>query len=329
MTYRLFVVFLLFVTPAVAQFDNAQSNQSRSVKVRVVLPEGSACDNQTHVSLVSGMGVTMGETSTQGDCSAEFPNVPKGTYHLLVSGHGSGEAGSESFEVGTQDTQEFEVRVNPSAKSDREATNGPGGALVAASELNIPKKAKKEFDRANDSMAVENWSQALERLNRAVTIYPGYVDAYNNLGVVYARVGDRAHEREVLQKAISLNDHYAPAYVNLARADIAEQKFAHAETLLDRATAIDPTDVITMVLLANVELRTRHFAQVIDTCGRAHANGQVQHSTVHYLAALAYEQQNRLPDALAELKLFLKEEADGPQATAARKEMAALRAVMH
>jgi len=328
MTHRLFVVFLLFVLPAAAQFDNSQSNQSRSVRVRVILPEGNACDNQTRVALVSRMGVPMGEASAHGDCNVEFPNVPKGTYHLVVSGQGGGEAGSESFEVDAQDTQQFEVRVNPAAKSDG-ATNVAGGPLVSASELNIPKKARKEFARAGDSMAVENWSQALERLNQAVAIYPQYVDAYNNLGVVYARMGDRAHEREVLQKAVSLNDHYAPAYVNLARADIAEQKFAHAEPLLDKATAIDPTDVITMVLLANVELRTRHFAKVIDTCGRAHATRQPQHSTVHYLAALAYEQENRLTEAMAELKTFLKEEVDGPQATAARKEMAALRAVMH
>ena len=328
MTYRLGVLCMSLVISAAAQFDNGLSNQGRNVRVRVLLPEGNVCDAQTHVSLVSGMGVPMGETSARGDCIVEYSNVPKGTYHLVVSGHGSTESGSESFEVGTQDTQELQVRVNPPANAEKNKTP-QGGALVAAAELNIPKKAKKEFARASDSMAAENWPQAVERLNQAITIYPQFVDAYNNLGVVYARLGDRAHEREALQKAISLNDHYAPAYVNLARADIAEQDFPHAEMLLDKATAIDPTDVITLVLLANVELRTRHFERVIDTCGRAHSTKQPEHSSVHYIAALAYEQENRLGDALAELKVLLKEETDGPRATAARKEMAALRLVMH
>jgi tetratricopeptide (TPR) repeat protein len=330
MMYRLFVVvFLLLVISAAAQFDSGLSNQSHSVTVRVVLPQGNVCDTQTHVSLVSSLGVSIGEASTRGDCTVQFSNVPKGTYHLIVSGHGGEECGSESFEVGTQDAQEFEVRVNPPAESEHEARNVQGGALVAANDLNIPKKAKKEFAKADNFIAAENWPQAMERLQRAIAIDPQFVDAYNNLGVVYARLGDQVHERDVLQKAISLNDHYAPAYVNLARADIAEQNFPHAEMLLDKAEALDPTDVITMVLLANVELRTRHFDRVIDTCGRAHSTQQPQHSIVHYIAALAYEQQNRLAEALAELKVFLKEEEDGPRATAARKEMAALRAVMH
>ncbi|MGA8149513.1 MAG: tetratricopeptide repeat protein [Terriglobales bacterium] len=327
MTHRLFVLLLLCTCPVAAQLDNGLSNRARSVRVRVVFPSGGACDSQTHVSLLSGGGVAFGEASIHGDCTVEFANVPNGTYHLTVAGPGGNDSGSETFEVGTQDTQDFEVRVNPLVKSDGKATQG--GALVPASELNIPKKAKKEFARASDSMAVENWPQAIERLNQAITIYPQFVDAYNNLGVVYARLGDRAHERDVLQKAISLDDHYAPAYVNLARADIAEQNFSHAEVLLDKANAIDPTDVITLVLLANVELRTRHFDQVIDTSRRAHSTKRPQHSLVHYIAALAYEQQSRPADALAELKVFLKEEVDGPRAAAARKEMAALRAVVH
>jgi tetratricopeptide (TPR) repeat protein len=329
MTYRVCVLLLLFVFPVAAQLDNGVPSRARSVKVRMVFPNGGTCDSQTRVSLLSATGTSFGETSIRGDCTVEFSNVPNGIYRLNISGPGGNDSGSEKFEVSSQDIQDLEVRVNPPAKADSETRTAQGGALVPVADLNIPKKAKKEFARASDSMAVENWMQAAERLNQAIAIDPQFVDAYNNLGVVYARLGDRPHERDVLQKAISLNDHYAPAYVNLARADIAEQNFPHAEMLLNKATAIDPADVITLVLLANVELRTRHFDQVIDTCGRAHSSNQPQHSMVHYIAALAYEQQNRLTDALAELKVFLKEEVDGPRATAARKEMAALRTAMH
>jgi len=326
MTYRLFAVFLLLTTAAVAQINNDSSDR-RAVRIQLVMPQGKICDSQTRAVLVSTAGLSIGEAFTDGGCTVEYSSVPNGSYHLVVSGNGVAESGSESFEVGSQDNQTFEVRVNPPPKSGSAAKNG--GTLVSAAELNIPKKAKKEFDRAGDSMAAENWPQAIEHLNQAIAIDPEFVDAYNNLGVVYARMGDRAREREILLKAIGLNDHYAPAYVNLARADIAEHSFSHAEELLNKAAAIDPTDVVTLVLLADMQLRNRHFDQLMDTCSRAHATRQSQHSIAHYLAALAYEQENRLPDAMAELKMFLAEEVDGPRATAARKEMAALKAMMH
>ena len=328
MTYRLFALLLLFALSAAAQIDNGVDNRARSVTVRVLFPGTATCDPQSRVSLMSATGVPLGESSLRGDCRAEFSGVPRGTYRLLISGHGGSDASSEKFEVNAEETQDLDVRINSPATPGSQAGSGPGGALIAAAQLKVPKEAKKEFARANDLMAAENWPKAMERLNHAITIYPEFVDAYNNLGVVYARMGDRAHERDVLLRAISLDDHYAPAYANLARADIAEHNLANAEMLLDKATAIDPTDAITLVLLASVELRTQHFDRVIETCSRAHATKQPQHTMAHYIAALAYEHLNRLPDAMAELRAFLNEEADGPQAAAARKEMAALRAVM-
>ena len=326
MRYRLFAVFLFLTIGAAGQINNDSSDR-RTVRIRLSMPQGNVCDSQTKVVLLSAAGISMGEAFTDGGCTVEYSSIPNGIYHLVVSGNGVAESDSESFEVGAQESEVFAVRVNPPAKS--ESQNKSGAALVSTVELNIPKKAKKEFNRAGDSMAAENWPQAIERLNQAITIYPQFVDAYNNLGVVYARLGDRAREREVLQKAISLDDHFAPAYVNLARADIAERNYVHAEELLNKAIVIDPTDVISLVLLANVQLRTRHFSELIETCSRAHATRQPQHPVVHYLAALAYERESRLPEAMAELKVFLTEEVDGPGATAARKEMAALKSMMH
>ena len=322
MTHRVAFLLLLLASPALGQINNDLA--PRTISVRVVLPDRDSCDAQIRASLVSASGMPFGQSSVHGDCVVQFSDVPRGVYHLVVSGQGFTDTDSDKFEVGAGDTQGYQVRLNQPAKSRQQSS----AALVSAAELNIPAKARKEFNHAEDFMATQEWQRAMEKLQHAIAIYPRYVEAYTNLGVVYARLGDRVREKESLEKAISLDDHFAPAYVNLARAEIAEQDFPHAETLLDRATAIDPTDVVTMVLLANVELRTRHFDQVISTSTRAHSTKQSQHAIVHYIAALAFEQKKLLPDALAELKMFLREEEDGPRAAAARKEMAALKAAM-
>jgi len=157
MTYRLSALLLLLASSAVAQLDN-ESPGLTHVRVRVALPNGSICDASTRVLLVSSTGGRAGEAFADGDCTVQFVNVPNGSYHLLVSGQGLEDSGSESFEVTSRIIQEVEVRVAPPRKPESEtALNTP---LVAAADLNIPASARKEFDRANEFIARQNWKKA-------------------------------------------------------------------------------------------------------------------------------------------------------------------------
>ena len=146
----------------------------------------------------------------------------------------------------------------------------PAGAFISAADLAVPLRAQKEFDKANELVAKQDLTQAIRRLDKAIAMYPAYAGAYNNLGVIYARMGDRERERGALQKAISINDHFAPAYVNLGRMDISTGDFSGAESVLNKASALDPTDTMTLVLLTYAEFMDRHIDQAIATRVKAH-----------------------------------------------------------
>jgi len=198
--------------------------------------------------------------------------------------------------------------------------------LVAAVDLNIPRNAKKEFEKAGEFMAKHDWTQAIEKLQHTTAIYPGYAVAYNNMAVAYAHLGDPTREREALEKAISINDHLALAYLNLARMHISVDDFPRAEPLLRQASALDPGDAITLILLAYSELMDQHLDQAIATCRKAHALTR-PHAVAHRLAARALEKKNQIAEAVAELNLFLSEEQPGPRAESARQELAILQTI--
>jgi len=202
----------------------------------------------------------------------------------------------------------------------------PASPSVSASDLRIPAKAQKEFDKANELTAKGDFAKAIERLNKAIAIHPAYARAYNTLGVIYARLGDRAREREALQKAISINDHFAPAYVNLGRMNILAGDFSGAESALNKASTFAPTDAMTLVLLTYAEFMNRHIDQAIATSRQAHGLPGL-HALAHQVAAYAYEQQRDAANAIAELGQFLKEEPVGKRADSARKELEALQAL--
>jgi hypothetical protein len=321
MMRRVVVLLTSFLIPCMyAQSGSGSQDRTGSIRVRVTPGDARTCNMRATVSLVSTSGAHIAEDLTNSDCEVYFVNVAPGSYHVIVSGAGIENSDSRRFDLDSHRRQDLDINITHT----KEVGHGAAGPLVAAVGLNIPESAKKEFDKANQFVAKGNWPKAIERLNKAIAIYPDYAEAYNNLGVVYGRVGDRTRNLEALRKAVSLNDHFAPAYLNLARMAIADRDLVQAEALLDKAVAIEPTNSQMLVLLANTELLNHHYDQALANCRKAHSGAQGPHAVAHYVAARVFEYENRPADAVAELQIFLSEETPGPRADVARKEINAL-----
>jgi tetratricopeptide (TPR) repeat protein len=319
---RPLVLFVLSLfSPLILPEVSAQL-KTGDVHVYVTLPNDRALPEQLKVVLISGAN-QVAETFTNDHGQAQFSNVVIGNYHVQVSGQGIQTTESEEFEVDARKAaQSVFVRVRPTADTDAKAV--PGNPTVSASNLRIPAKASREFDKATELMSKQQWQKAIERLNKALAIYPGYAQAYNNLGVAYARLGDSDKEREALQKAVVANDHFAPAFVNLGQMELRLHNFNAAQGDLEKASSVDPSDVRTLVLLAQAELLNARFQEVIATTQRVHTMSHASFARIHYIAARAFERLNRLPEAVSQLKLFLHEEPSGPLTAAATQELAAV-----
>jgi len=317
------VIFLLLAGWAAAQLDAGMT--IRRVRVQVALAN-RGCDAATHVTLMVRAG-PIAEANANEQCEADFFDVPAGSYRLIVSGRTIADTDSGVIEMNPTGSAELEVKLNRA--SVLEPNYGvPANALVSASDLGIPARARREIDRANELLDRQDWMHAEQKLRKAIAIYPECAVAYNNLGVIYGRLGDREHEREALEKAISINEHFALAYVNVGKMDIAAGDFASAETALNKASGFDSAGPTALILLAYAELMDRRFEGAVAASRRAHALDK-PHALAHRLAANALEQEGQAAGAIAELQRFLAEEPTGPRADAARKELAAVRATLH
>jgi hypothetical protein len=331
MRYRHLLFFGMFsfvTTSANAQVGRSGMDPSQvgNVHVHVVYTNDRSAGLQLRVQLMNGSSSSpVSESFTNDQGRTDFIGVPVGNYHVIVTGEGIEAADSGVFEVDRRKaSQDLFITVHRS----NEANANPVGQVspsVAAVDLNVPKSARKEFDRAVKTMAGRDWTKALQQLTRAISLYPQYAVAYNNIGVVYGHLNDPAHEREALEKAIGLNDHLVPALVNLAKLCFQDKNAARAETLLENARQAEPNNPETMTLLAQAQLLNKHFDAAIATAHTVHALPHQNFAVVHYMAARAFERENRLPDALAELQLFLAEEPNGARADRVRAEIAQLK----
>jgi len=199
---------------------------------------------------------------------------------------------------------------------------------VSVSDLSIPVRARKEFEKANESLRKQDLTHALRDLNKAISIHPQFADAYNNLGVVYERLGDVVRERTALEKAIEINDHLALAYRNLGRMDLLASDFADGESELKKAWAFDPEDSVALTLLAYAELMQGHLDDALAHARQTHALG-APHALAHRLAARVFEVRNQSEAAVAELTLSLKEDPSGALADSTRRELEMMQARLH
>jgi Flp pilus assembly protein TadD len=307
------------------QFGNSSGRDVGNLRVRVTDTNDRPLGIQAHVQLI---GTGSASVVDEGYCNNEgmiaFSSVPVGSYHLIVSGDGLEQTDSGFFEVDERKTTQMEfVRVKRTANADDDALGA--GNKIAVRDLNIPESASKEFDQATKALNHQDWKKAVTYLNRAVAIYPKYVEAYTNLGAAYEHLRDAVHEREALTKAIGLDANFAPALMNLGMLSMIERKYAESEDELSRASAADATNPQILMLLAQAQLLNRHFDQAIASTEKLHAlPHHEKYAKAHYIAARAFEHENRANDAANQLEEFLSEQPNGPMADAVRKELANL-----
>jgi tetratricopeptide (TPR) repeat protein len=327
MSRWLMLFLMLRAAPLWAQFptvNNETSQMKGTVRVMVIYPDGSHAGAHLRVQLrlaLTTMLMAIDQTDASG--TAEFSQLNAGEYNIRVSGAGVEPAESGEFPVEDgRDYQTIMITVKPAGGRE------PGAAVrasasVAVVDLNVPKKAAKEYKRAGHDMEDESWEKAIGHLNKAIAIYPQYSAAYNDLAVCYGYLKQKDKQRAALLKAISLNDHCVPALVNLGYLEMKDGQFADAAAALNKALTAEPSNADALSLMAQAELEQGHYDQAIADARKAH--GLPHHfAMVHCTAASALDREKRIPEAIAELQLFLQEEPQGPRAEVVRKALAAM-----
>jgi Flp pilus assembly protein TadD len=312
-------LMLLFTSAQAQRRGGLGGGTSGSVHVHIVFDNDRAAGPNLYVQLMEGSSNTpIANSYTDSNGQAYFSGVRVGDYHIVVSGDGIKTTESRTFDVDERKVTQAQYIPVQRVEDSGPKPVGSQAATISAAGLSVSPKARKELDKANDAMAQHDWKKANEHLQKAIAVDPRYALAYNNLGVLYARTDDPVKEREALEKAISLDDHFVAAYVNLAKLCLREKNFPQAETLLEKSASAEPNNPENLMLLADAQYMDRHYDAAIASAHQAHASSSTHPAFVHYIAARAYDKENRRTEALAELEIFLKEEPTGPRADSVR-----------
>ncbi len=117
-------------------------------------------------------------------------------------------------------------------------------------------------------------ADALQRIETVLRLWPEYLAAWVQKGVVLGQQGDSAGAEAACREAIRLAPEYAPAHSNLGIALHRRGRLADAERSLRRALLWDPALDQAWAELGNVLFEQRRFREAAEAYARARALGR-------------------------------------------------------
>ena len=326
--HTLLAVALLTVSVIQAQVI-PQRQTSVDLLVRVTFDNDRAAGDRIRVELISETGTPVSENYTNADGRVSFHINAAGNYLVRASGIPIEGAVSENVRIDDMDkNRTLFVHVRPKGDTAGAATSTKSNAppVTTAAELKIPADAQKAFHKGMDAWEHNEYQKAAEYFQKAVTLYPAYDTAYNNLGVMFYQTNQVEKAREAFEKSVSLNDKNADADRNLARILIHDGNFPRAEDLLKKSLMVEPLNPVTLTLLCVAEIESGDNEGALTTARRAHQLPHEGYPLVHYVAGQALEREGKPQEAYAEYQTYLHEAPNGAEAGQVRSALARLTA---
>jgi predicted Zn-dependent protease len=179
---------------------------------------------------------------------------------------------------------------------------------VAVTQVQLPAKARKEYEQACAAIKNKKASVAEEHLRRAVQQHATYSAAWVTLGQVLLAEQKAVEADQACSEASKVDSKYAPAY--LCRADVAARsaQWEQVRKMSQSALEIDSvTNHVAYAMNAAASLSLHNIAEAEKNALRAaeidKANSDPR---VHFLLAQIYEAKGDASNEAAQLREYLK-----------------------
>lgn len=278
---------------------------------------------QASISLHGATTPFTASTLTDSRGKFRFPHVAAGQYTVAAFIPGYGEK-RLTIDVGPSSTDtkgRFDVTI-------RFEGGGPAGTLggtVSTRELAIPDAARKLYIDAEKRLEHRDIDGAVERLQKAVQLGPGYTAAWNHLGTIAYQTKRYPEARDYFRKALLADPAAFEPLVNLGGVLLTLNQIDEAYRYNLYAALKRPEDA-----LANSQLGMNHFAlgkpelaekYLLEACRLD--PGHFSHPQL--LLAEIYLRRHDHAKAAEQLQSFLSHHPDWPAAAKIRSTIDTLR----
>ena len=284
---------------------------------------GTVTDAGTHaqldnvkIELHSVTGGVVGMAFTSGNGGFQLNNIGDGNYTLVVDRVGYQIA---NLRVEVHGVPVYGIQAELLRNPDASTPVNKGPDAVSERELSIPRKAHDDMGKGMALLyGKSDYQGSLKPLEKATQEYPGYYEAYTQIGVAYMKLADASNSEKAFRKSIELSqERYAGAYVGLAELFLNGGRFADAEPLARKAAELDSHSWQADSQLARALLGL-HRPSEAETSAVAAVTAKPDNAVLYLILANVHIQLQNGRALLDDLNHYLELAPTGPAAEQAR-----------
>jgi tetratricopeptide (TPR) repeat protein len=313
---------------------NTGTGGNHMIQGKIFFPSGRRADGTIQVKLTS---LNSAEITAIADSSGSFTfaGLSPGNYTILVDAGNQYEIAREGVTIDSDPnlsrsgiilnsgSRRYTVMVTLQPKPDPKNNRKTG--VINASLAEVPEEARALYQKASDLIKAGDTQKAIEDLKNAVSLYPKFPLALNELGVQYLKLGAAAKAVEPLKSASKLSPDAFTPHLNLGIALLECRQIAEAEAELREALKITSTPTAHMYLGLTL-LSARKFDEAEHELETAISTGGENLGQAHkYLGGLYWQKQD-FRRAVDELETYLRLTPNAPDAEVVRGTIKELRA---
>ena len=299
----------------------ADKTSKGSVRGRVVMPGGRFVSQSIKVTLLTVNG-PQGLAFTDSQGWFEFLDLLPGNYEVQAETNGT------DYQVVSQNVQVFRGapsiitialgELNPTSRRSASPS-------ISVGELvDVPKSARKEFDLASKAAQENKAEQAIAHLRKAISIYPGFVMARNDLGVQLLAQGKLEEAAEELHRAILLDEKAFNPKLNLGIVLVQEQQFAEAAAVLEQAISLNPESAAGRLYSGEAQLAIGNLDNAEKDLKASYSLGGSSYSLALFYLGQLYMNKGNRELALRSFEIYLREVPNAANGDQVRKLIAML-----
>ena len=167
-----------------------------------------------------------------------FERLRGGAYTLRVVASGFKDQ-SQTIEL-FDDPRQVRIVLSRTDQEKSQQATPSEQAVVAASTLRAPGKARKEYERGAQAQGRADYPTAHKHADKAIKLYPEFADAYALNGLVYLQEQKLEHAEAAFEKALSIEPQLPEGLLGLGRLRNYQSRFADAEDYLLQAAKGSP-----------------------------------------------------------------------------------------
>ena len=305
---------LALAAPAFAQdevdtkFKTADTNNA-VIEGRVILPSGFSANRNVKITLSNSVSqLSTFYTNKQGEF--HISNLSEGTYYVQAEiDDRSLEPVTAKIALGRGIVKELTLELRETKTPL--AINPARVVSVAELRQVVPLAARKEYELGLKSVKEGQIAEAAGHFQQAVSLYPEYLAARNDLGAQYLKLKRVDEAEKLFQAVLDADPKNFNAKFNLGLVRIERKDYLAAISELRQAIGIDSTRPVATLWLGVAHLESGDPASAEAELTRALVTGGGECVAAHYHLARIYIARGETAEALRAVQAYLQDAPKG------------------